>query len=190
MKRAIFPCAYVAEYAQGNSANLAYGSGSAVNFGKNSSGGRTQSNFIQGLKQRSEFALQEANLLDANGKLTEFALNNSQLAVPGEMLGNQRVVDILKAKNPQIKDWGKYKTEVTANFTKSATITGEIGNVRLNSIPEKLEIHFYGRTDKAGKIVEVCYDIDFKVKAKGGGRIIDIFPQRPAKGDPWPNPKF
>lgn len=170
--------------------SLEYGGGKAVNCGKNASSGRPQSNFIQGLQQRSEFALQEANLLDVNGKLTNFALNNAQLAVPGEMLGNQRVIDILKARSPHISEWGKYKTEVTANFTKSATRISEAGNVSLNSILEKLEIHFYGRADKSGKIIEVCYDIDFKAKVQGGGRIIDIFPQRPAKGDPWPRPKF
>ena len=127
-----------------------------------------QSNFIKGLSQRAELALQEANILDVNGRLTNFAVENSKLLLRGDKLSNPKVIEAL-SKSGNVEDWGKYTTTVKGKITKISNKTGNNDNPITNSIIENLEVHYY----KNRITNEVCYTIDFKIKGN-----IDLFAKK------------
>jgi hypothetical protein len=94
---------------------------------------------------RTKLAFQEAGILDANGRLTEQAIQNSELVVlAGGKLNNPAVVKELTNDGSNITDWRKYSTK----------------SVKMPN-GQSLQIHYYKNTvtEKIDYITR-----DYKVK--------------------------
>ena len=134
---------------------------------------KPNSNFIGGLKLRTELAFKEAGLLDESGKLTAKALecvrDEKNFKVGGEKLVNQEVKDCLLKNGGKLSDWGKYSTEKVMLHTD-----------------RNAEIHFYYNQQTK----DVVYDIDFKVKGGLGKKANDvsIWATAEGKGKPIKEP--
>ncbi|MGB6976871.1 MAG: hypothetical protein WBE18_05395, partial [Gammaproteobacteria bacterium] len=110
-------------------------------------------------------ALQQGNILDDSGLLTEFALQNANSALKfGTILRNPYVVSELTKNGGDILEWEKLKTP----------------SIEL-STGQSIQVHFY----KNSVTNEVNYTLpDFKVKGQ-----VDIFPRRPLQ-EPTVKPPY
>jgi filamentous hemagglutinin len=111
-------------------------------------------NVAYGLKYKTELALKEAGILDNDGKLTSYAVENSTIALSkGSVLSNPSVVEALTKDGSNIAEWSKFATP----------------SIKL-PFGQKIEVHFY----KKMGTMEVNYSHpDFKVKG-----IVDAIPRQ------------
>ena len=123
------------------------GSGPGRTGSSNTGGGSGSANFNNALMLKTEYAFQQAGILDQSGKLTPKALeyinDRKNLKIEGVNLKNTEVIARLTKDGSSLNDWGKYTTGKTTLST---------GNMA--------EIHFY-YNNKTGEVVRY---IDFKVK--------------------------
>lgn len=137
-------------------ANSSHGGGGG---GSSNRGASNNSDFIDGLKLRTELSFKEAGLLDQSGKLTTKALqcikDSDNRIKDGDKLNNKQVIDRLTKNGEPIENWAKYKT---------SSVTLGTGN--------KAQIHFY-YNNRTGEVVQ---DIDFKVKGGFGLKGDDVSP--------------
>lgn len=103
----------------------------------------TAPSIADGLKLRVELALQEANILDQNGKLTEYALSNIKPLMSGARLRNPNVIKELTKDGSKMVDWKKYTTREAVTLSNG----------------QKVQVHFY-KNDITGQI---NYNVDYKV---------------------------
>ncbi len=97
------------------------------------------------LRLRTKFAFEEAKILDANGRLTEYAVSISErIPLKDPVIGNPVIVNELTKDGSSILDWKKYTTPEIKMPNRQAR-----------------EIHFY-KHEPTGKID--MNTIDFKVK--------------------------
>lgn len=78
------------------------------------------------LRLKVQLSLQQGNILDASGKLTESALSNVVLLTKGEALKNQKVIAELIKDGSKIEEWAKYTTR------EAVLVNGQ-----------KIQVHFY-----------------------------------------------
>ena len=91
-----------------------------------------------------DLALREGNILDTSGKLTDFAIRESELASGAKILiKNPKVIAVLTRNGEDIHNWRKFATPSIALSTG-----------------QRIRAHYY-RNIVTG---EINYDIDFKVK--------------------------
>ena len=100
-------------------------------------------NVIQKVQLRAKLQLEQAGLIDNNGRLTQKAINNIDIVKKGEDLKNAKVIKELTKNGSKIEDWAKVGT-------KDKIILPD---------EKKARIHFY----KNMKTGEINPNIDFKL---------------------------
>ena len=117
-------------------------------------------NVADSLRLKTTLRLQEAGILDENGRLTELAIERSVVIMDdGSVLKNQSIIDALTKDGGCISDWQKLSSE---------SVTMPTG--------QRIQVHYY-RNKTTGVVDYIT--TDFKVKNP-----INLFP----KGKPQPEP--
>lgn len=105
---------------------------------------------LQGTYLNYKLGLQEAGTLDLNGDLTQNAIQNADVVIPGQNLTNPAVISELTKDGSSMSDWAKMSTDVTLPSG------------------QRVQVHFYENIVTG----EVNTAIDFKISdVKGIGDI-------------------
>jgi hypothetical protein len=100
------------------------------------------SSAADGLRLGVELQLREANILDAQGRLTSQALSNVERIIDGKKIGNPAVISELTKDGSNIQDWAKFTTRDPIKLSNG----------------QKFQIHFY--------MNEITYEVNLNIDYK------------------------